>query len=778
MKKINIPISKFFETINPTYAILQIIPDKSIRNYDSASIAKSLVYMRKKFIRRVRKDKWKILYEKPVKISFIIDINKNNASFYFIVPKLYVKIIIEQCYNVWNKSTIKEIKTIDPFSNKAVQYQLNYSKEDALSFKVDKKINQPLSNILGVMEIMEDTDRCAVIYNFNPCPQQPWIEEYDETIKKYKDHKIIDKKQMSKGYVFKNFIIGFIKLIDVGLFAVNKALSVNNTTNKPLFDEVAISGLQRALLGEEKKISLNTIKKRELNVIKTQMLIISESTDKTRKTTNALSICDAYKLLDEDNKIVYQKIENNKKIDFFDYRYENVLTNKLSTEECKMLFEIPGRDILSHYQSIKKIDVLENPVPKELQKGYISLGLCKFKGESTEAFLRDTYDQGNLPLVPIGEQGSGKTTFLSNYAKCVNKRKEALILIDFIKNCELSNTIEKILPKEDVISINLGDMNQLQGFGYNELTLPEDASIEDKLEIANTKALYTSMLLDAINVDGEPLSTQMDRYLSASSNVVYLNQNASIRDVLRCLEDADIRMNYINSIPTELCGILEDEIRALKELNDTDKQGNLITKISKIDGIYHRINLLKKDIKLKLMFNKGTENNLDLVKAMEDGKIVLFKMPQIKFQTPYSKNVITTYLLTKIWASLQIRGSMNDKPKRCHILIDEVFQAPTAMMLLKDQEILPQTRKFGGKFVFSCQSLKQIDMIDQTLRDAGASYMLLKGSGKNNFNEFKEQLVPFTLEDIEALPQYYSMNLINYEKGRAKFITKLPPKPI
>jgi hypothetical protein len=55
--------------------------------------------------------------------------------------------------------------------------------------------------------------------------------------------------------------------------------------------------------------------------------------------------------------------------------------------------------------------------------------------------------------------------------------------------------------------------------------------------------------------------------------------------------------------------------------------------------------------------------------------------------------------------------------------------------------------------------------------------MLLKGSGKANFDEFKDELYPYTLEDLEGLPQYSSLNLINYEEGRAKFITRLP-KPL
>jgi gentisate 1,2-dioxygenase len=56
-----------------------------------------------------------------------------------------------------------------------------------------------------------------------------------------------------------------------------------------------------------------------------------------------------------------------------------------------------------------------------------------------------------------------------------------------------------------------------------------------------------------------------------------------------------------------------------------------------------------------------------------------------------------------------------------------------------------------------------------------ASYMLMKGSGRTNFDHLKDQLYPFSLEDLESLPQYSSLNIINYQDGKAKFITKLPP---
>jgi hypothetical protein len=120
---------------------------------------------------------------------------------------------------------------------------------------------------------------------------------------------------------------------------------------------------------------------------------------------------------------------------------------------------------------------------------------------------------------------------------------------------------------------------------------------------------------------------------------------------VKCLNDYTYRKLYIDAVPNELTNYLDEEISALKELDDISKEGLVVgTHIAKIDGINHRINLLRKDLRLKMMFNKNCNDNIDLVKAMNEGKIILVKMPQEYFSTPYSKNVIVTYLFTKIFS--------------------------------------------------------------------------------------------------------------------------------
>lgn len=52
--------------------------------------------------------------------------------------------------------------------------------------------------------------------------------------------------------------------------------------------------------------------------------------------------------------------------------------------------------------------------------------------------------------------------------------------------------------------------------------------------------------------------------------------------------------------------------------------------------------------------------------------------------------------------------------------------------------------------------------------------MLIAGCDKDNYKELKDELYPYELEDLLNLKRYNSLNLLKYEKGWAKFITKLP----
>ena len=84
-------------------------------------------------------------------------------------------------------------------------------------------------------------------------------------------------------------------------------------------------------------------------------------------------------------------------------------------------------------------------------------------------------------------------------------------------------------------------------------------------------------------------------------------------------------------------------------------------------------------------------------------------------------------------------------------------------------------KKFGCKFVFSCQITSQLDILLNTLEGAGASFMLLKGTKEEDFKKFENKIKNLEYEYLRDMGKYHSLNLIYYSGGYASFISKLPP---
>lgn len=769
----SIKLSDYFKLVKPTYVYLQITPHKSIRNYNSANISKAIAHTYRAINRRIYKQQKKLFFETNYKISYVIDIKDNNAKFYFVIPDVFKNIIVEKCKEIWAKATMEIVDKIDEMEEDTDLYSLSYKKEDALSLAVDKKSNEPLNSILSVMDIMKDQDRIRVIYNFLPISQFGWLDRYNTTIEKIKEHKSIEKKQMSFDYIMRSLIVNVFNLFD------SIVQVINDFTGGP--PDGAKESLYSAILGileQQQSLSPVTNKKKEATILNTQIAIQSQSKDDTRRENNALSVCQAYRTLDEDNELIYKKEKHKVEIENYDFKID---TNTMSTDECSNFIQVPGRMLLLQH-GIKHINVEENNIPEELREGTKRLGIATFKGSKISTYLENEYNNGNLPLVLIGSQGGGKSTYIGNYAKDCVEAKEGLIVLDFIKNCELSDTIKEYVSKDKLIELDLSTEKDIQGLGYNEIEIKKYMDTFTKLKLASLQSQQIMSLIDSVSI-GDPLSSRMRRFLNAAANIVFVQGYNSVKNVVECLEDFKKRKMYIDSLSLELKTNLEDEINTIKELDEW-RRGNkkenigpevVGTNSGKIEHILDRVSMLREDFKLKYMYNKTLKDNINLVKCMEEGKVVLIKMREADFPTKMQKNLLVTYFITKVWLASQLRGMLNDKPLRCNVIIDEVFQAPTSMDIL--EYILPQSRKFACKFIFSTQYIKQLDKIFDTLEASGASFMMLTGSTEDDFNHFKNKLENFEYEDLRDMEKFSSLNLIKYSKGYSSFITKLP-KPI
>lgn len=770
----SIKLSKYFELVKPEYVYIQVIPHKSIRNYNSVNIAKAIAYTFKKANKLIKIEQKKLFFKTNFKISYVIDIKKNNASFYFIVPKPFVNIILEKICEIWSKATIKVLdKALDGFTANAEYYELSYKKEDALSLSTDFRSNEPLNSILNVMDVMKDDDRVTIIYNFIANPQFNWIDRYNNTMTKIKENKSIDKNIFSFNAICRNTLIYLLDTISAVIEVINDFTGGNTDNSK--------ESMYNAILGileKQEELSIATKKKKDSTVINTQIGVISDSIDDTRKNNNVMAITQSFRAIDGDNELIADKVKKPFEVEQYNF---NTKISTLSVEESANLIQIPARTLLEQHK-IDHVKVEETTVPDELKSGYISLGENKNKGNKIKTYLEDDYDIGSLPLMLLGRQGGGKSTYLVNYCKYAMSRNESIFVLDYIKNCEMSRDIEKVVPKDKLVILDFSQAENLQSFAYNELKFKED-TFESRYEIANKKSQLTLELVNSINMNGDPFSPKMERFLMSACDIVFtIKENATFKDIIRCLTDFKYREYIIKSIQDDYRKYFEEDISTLEELDEWSKatkdnpSEKIGTRESKIEGILDRMTLLKRDFYLKMMFNKSPDKNVDFVDLMEQGKVVLIRLPQSKFKK-YVKNVICTFLITKLWTSAEIRGEMYKRPTRSHIIIDELSQIHTAEMYL--DSLITETRKYGFKLVLTGQRLFQLSKeFIEDLKSAGASFMLLKGSLKEDFNYFKEEIgEDFTYEDLDSMEQYSSLNLIQYSQGFSSFITKLP-KPV
>lgn len=763
-------LNEYYQIINPKYKYLKIMPHTSAKNNKSDEIAAVVNSMYKSLKNRITKENNKLIVEAQCKLSYYIYIAKENVSFYFIVPEYYLGMIKNKINSTWgNKINIEEVSEIPTFSENCSKCQMTYKNKDGLSLATDKRNNDLLSNNLSVIDTMKDNDAVGIIYNMmpmSPRQQKTWITRYNEDYEAYNKNRNIEKIKLEPRSLIYLAFLNLIKGLDFFIKEIQTALAKENM-------QIEAVNQVSSVIENRKVLSKSTIKKKTDTIIKTQIAVLSESRDKTQQEKLLDTVANSFEIVKDDNKLIPKSAKSNFEFTDFDFKLDNL---ECSDKELSNAIEIPGRKLLSEYSKIEKNEINESTLPEELKNGYIKLGINKYKNSNEMAYFNSKSTLINLPIAILGGSRSGKSTFSENICKNIIEAGEGLIVFDFIKNCEFAENIRKITPVERLINLDLSDPNCYQAFSYNEIMVTDDMPEIEKVKVANKKIKQIMNLVDAMNDEGKSLTGKMRRYLLSAGKLVLLDNNASLKEVIRCLQNYKFRNELINNLDVKLISLLEEDIENLLELNEWDKKGEAIigTKDSKIEGIIDRINLLKEDPNMNIMYGLNPDNNINFVKSMNEGKIILIKLKESEYYDSLSKNILVTFFITKIWLASLIRNASSCK--RCTVIVDEIFQTPMAQKLIGQQ--LVQSAKFNLKYIFTLHYLNQLSSdTKEALKSANASYVLISGCDKKAFKELEEEFNKneYVLNDLINLEEYNSLNLIKTSKSYASFITKLPP---
>ncbi|WP_343348642.1 type IV secretory system conjugative DNA transfer family protein [Terrisporobacter petrolearius] len=756
----------------------QIIPHQNTRNYKSIEIANVINRCYKDIKHRINKidEDFRVEYTQDTKVAYYIYFTSKQVEFYLILPTVYSNIFMEKLSLTWNRVEVKKVDDIPRFSDNCNKVSMEYAKDESLSVDlIDKKSCDLLEAQLNVINMLQEGDRVGIYYNFNyikPYRQLGFKTNYNRAMDKVKEGKTLDKTKDSKS--LGKFLVAL--LVIAGEELMNGLSELLGEKRKQSSDMVAFNKTMGIL--QKKDLSKYSKSKGQLEVINTQILLMSESENKENEKLNINSLAQSFNAVDGDNTLRPKVIGVKRKIDL-DKTKLPITSNKMSVEEVGMFISQPGKELIKKYD-IKANSINEEKVPNICKEGYISVGTVGKKQEKSHLNPNPDQDTG---LAITGKQGSGKTEFVKNYSMHSNKHKDSIVILDYIGNNDLANTVQLAVPKEDIVLKDLSKVECMESIAYTEKYYTDDMDTMDKLDVISEKSQLITQLINSFNF-GSDLTSAMRRFFVSAANVTYaVNQYASFRDIIDCLEFYDARINFISRVPEEFKGFCDKHMRNLMKLNDKHSKGDLKgedngeTCESKIDRILDRVSVMAESPRLEYMLQKNPLDNINFEECFNEGKVIIIKMRQDKFGSEHMRNMLTLYFTTRIWEACVNRYSKSngEELRRVHLIIDEPHQVPVVTNYLKP--LLPQMRKFRLKPVFATQSLLQLENILDDMKSAGFSYMLLAGSDKVNFNLLKDELDPYEVEDLLELERFHSLNLVPDEKGVLKpFISKLPPK--
>lgn len=759
MKIKSIKISDYFEIRNPSYEILKLTPTKSNRNTQTDKIAELVNKMYKKTDNLIYKENKKLIIEQQYKFSFYIHIEKQSIRFYAIIPTVYVNQFKVKFRTCWKNIQIDVVNELPININECSKFQLSYKNDDALSLKVDLRDNSLLNANLSIADIMEEGEIISILYNFIPTSEKESnyfrSNTYPRAIQRYKNGENLKKSKNIK---------------DLSVIALKNFISLMNDLlncilNVPQNNQLILNPLQY-------EISHSTKRKGEKAMCKNQSIILTKSSEKSREIELSNAFSNTFKIISDDNELIINEITKN--IDIKKTIINHVNINKTTIEESSNFISMPSLEVINQFKMIEHNKCLELKAPKCLEDGEIRIGTAKNKENKQEVYYSMDEQMKRMSRILLGSQGAGKDYYMVNIADDIIKADRGLIAIDYIDECQLANSIKAITPKDKLIEINCNKDNELQAFLYNELKYKKDDDVYKKVEISMQKAQLFELLLDSINDVKSELSPRMLRYLYCAGTVsFYTNINSSFKDVINILKKPSMRADTIKSIDEVGKKILSEEIEDLQELDKVDKKGEVENYNSKIEGILDRIARLKSaSLYTKLAYFKDDSNNIDFVKAMNERKVVLIKIPHKSFKSKMLKDLMCVFYLSKIWLAKQEA----DKTIQTEVFINELHQSPHSQLLLED--ILVEHRKYNLTFTFAMHYLDQLTTkCKKSIMSSGASFLLISGCDPKAYGDLETYFSKdgYTEEDLAELDRYNALCLIkNEEQGYSSFICKLP----
>jgi len=212
---------------------------------------------------------------------------------------------------------------------------------------------------------------------------------------------------------------------------------------------------------------------------------------------------------------------------------------------------------------------------------------------------------------------------------------------------------------------------------------------------------------------------------------------------MRIFEDDAYRAKCAAKMPP---GIHRSTLEDFGSLSD-GKRGQILA------PIYNRLDTILGDEYLAECFD--SDNSLDMVALMSERKAVVIDVPKTGLG-PEGVDLIVNLLSVKIDLAMTLREEGAQFP--FFVIFDEPHQFLRSARTWKSAAV--ESRKWRVGYVWMFHSWEQIpNDLAEIIRSAGPHYHIYRAS-KRTFNELREELAPFAVEDYVKMPKYHALNVL------------------
>lgn len=763
------------------YITYKLIPDVNIKNNQNISIIQS---MASTFLKPIERVSSKGIIE-PMKFYFDIELTKDSANFYLTVPTNVEEMVINKAKTVWNKANIHVEALENNFNIQTTELAELVLKDYTFkSLNTDKGDLFPLTNLLSMTKALNEKERVRVSICLEPLKRTNWIDKAQAEYKDFKKGKKMDRtvklsEQLTK-WGFQGMEKGLEMYINLQLLKFEVLFGV-------MFPEQAEETKQEILVNIQQSSSDNALTldglnhqstyKRTSEAFLSRILILSDGDNAERTKMNLLATANAYKDLNADNELV-MRLPNRKYIKEilkhnFDGSYELVVSDR----EAAKLIQLPQITLQKLY-NLENIETREVMPPKEALTGKIRVGevALNSKNKTVTVYFSDNVKKVSFTNVVMGAEGCGKTTQIKRIAKECSWQGYSNILIDFIEDNKLAKEVMEGIDVDKTVILRIGDKGFIPALAYNEVSklITEDLDNWMKIHYASMIAEQVEYLVNSITTTntGE-LTDPMVRLLNAACRITFVRPGATLGDVFDTLLRHDKRqqaINYAKSIYSDDSSLFYE----LKSIDEYSKDGKKVvgtkTTNKSLEGIMSRFTQLTKVPFLEAMLKADIDPSHDFDKWIQEGKSIFVMIPQNLFPNPKTRDIITTYFMTRIWLTAQIRED-NTNSRLCNLIFDEVHQMPNTASFIAEH--VNEFRRHRLGLTISCHYLGQFKSLEEAMLSKRTNYIICQSTQKDNVKKLAEEIQPFTLDDLANLKLHEAICSINYPSGRHNFICKL-----